>query len=109
DLKTLGTRIGGDTLVVTGGPTTTAAGGPTSPLVLYGDTSQDGKWYSSSTTNPVALRYDDLLPLRPNSTGGYKKPSDQVGTADDFFYFPSAFPFAVFGNDVIDASRAFSA
>ena len=59
-------RIGGDTLVVTGGATTTAAGGPTSPLVLYGDTSQDGAWYSSSTTHPVAPRFDDLLPLRPN-------------------------------------------
>ena len=61
----------------------------------------------SSTTHPVAPRFDDLLPLRPNGgadTGGYKKPFDQVGTADDFFYFPTAFPFTVFGNDVIDAS-----
>src|SRR6185436_19528037 len=40
DPKTGVARIGGDTLVVTGDVTTTAAGGPTSPLVLYGDTSQ---------------------------------------------------------------------
>src|SRR5262249_25400884 len=108
DPKTGGTRVGGDTIVVTGGPTTPAAGGPTSPLVIYGDTSQDGKWYSSDTANPQAPRFDDLLPLRPNATGGYTKPFDQVGTADDFFYFPVAFPYHVAGNDVLDASRAFS-
>ena len=50
-----------------------------------------------------------LLPLHRTPTGGYTKPSDQIGTADDFFFFPIAFPFTVFGNDVIDASRAFSA
>jgi len=42
-------RMGGDTLIVTGGASTTAAGGPTSPLVLYGDTSQDGTWYAGRT------------------------------------------------------------
>jgi Ca2+-binding RTX toxin-like protein len=38
-------RIGGDAITVTGGASTTAAGGPNSPLVVYGDTSQDGTWY----------------------------------------------------------------
>src|SRR6185295_15807373 len=42
-------RMGGDTLTVTGGASTTAAGGPSSPLVLYGDTSQDGTWYGGRT------------------------------------------------------------
>ncbi len=42
-------RMGGDTLIVTGGASTTAAGGPGSPLVLYGDTSQDGTWYGGRT------------------------------------------------------------
>ena len=175
DPKTGTARVGGDTIVVTGGATTLAAGGPTSPLVIYGDTSQDGKWYSSSTTNPVAPRFDDLLPLTIAggvvitgnqvmsndhshwSLGGlldgqmvriggalftvvsgastdtlvlsgvpavqgqvgdsdptkspvvYKKPFNQIGTADDFYYFPTAFPYHLSGNDVIDASRAFSA
>ena len=40
DPKTLATRIGGDTITITGGA------GPGSPLVVYGDTSQDGLWYS---------------------------------------------------------------
>src|SRR6185503_3588291 len=42
-------RMGGDNLIVTGGPSTTAAGGPNSPLVLCGDTSQDGTWYAGRT------------------------------------------------------------
>ena len=33
--------MGGDTVIVTGG------GGPGSPLVIYGDTSQDGRRYTS--------------------------------------------------------------
>ena len=32
--------IDGDRITVTGG------GGPTSPLVIYGDTSQDASWYA---------------------------------------------------------------
>ncbi len=39
----------------------------------------------------------------------YKKPFNQIGTADDFYYFPTAFPYHLSGNDVIDASLAFSA
>ncbi|HAG59058.1 MAG TPA: hypothetical protein DCL83_06945, partial [Arthrobacter bacterium] len=38
-------RLGGDTITVTGG------GGPASPLVLYGDTSQDGVWYGGDPTH----------------------------------------------------------
>src|SRR5439155_1304107 len=50
DPKTPGVaRIGGDTILITGG------GGPTSPLVVYGDTSQDGSWYSGSATDQDAL------------------------------------------------------
>src|SRR6185503_5833690 len=37
----VGSVMGGDTIVVTGG------GGPASPLVIYGDTSQDGARYDS--------------------------------------------------------------
>jgi Ca2+-binding RTX toxin-like protein len=46
---TTAVRMGGDTLIVTGGASTTAAGGPASPLVIYGDTSQDGTWYGGRT------------------------------------------------------------
>ena len=44
------TRIGGDTIIVTGGA------GPDSPLVVYGDTSQDGSWYSGDPRRPVGRR-----------------------------------------------------
>ena len=44
-------RVGGDTIAVTGGA------GPTSPLVVYGDTSQDGVWYNG---NPHALALHDF-------------------------------------------------
>ena len=80
DPKTGTARVGGDTIVVTGGASTTAAGGPTSPLVIYGDTSQDGRWYSSSTTNPVALRFDDLLPFTIG--GGVAITGNQVTSND---------------------------
>ena len=59
-------------------------------------------------TRGAALRRPAAAAAEPGDTGGYKKPFDQVGTADDFFYFPTAFPFTVSGNDVIDASLAFS-
>ena len=50
DPKTGTTRIGGDTIVVTGG------GGPDSPLVVYGDTSQDGRWYAGEPARAVDRR-----------------------------------------------------
>ena len=81
-------RIGGDTIRVTGG------GGSGSPLVVYGDTSQDGIWYSGDPW--VADRSDNVL------LG--TKLFDQVGTADDSFRFGRANPFARSGNDVINAS-----
>lgn len=46
-------RVGGDTIVVTGGA------GPSSPLVVYGDTTQDGVWYAG---NPHALALHDFGP-----------------------------------------------
>ncbi|HEY3922827.1 MAG TPA: hypothetical protein VGL76_12045 [Gaiellaceae bacterium] len=65
-------RIGGDDIVVTGGSSTTAAGGPgsntctvdyttctPSPLVIYGDTSQDGLWYGG---NPFEISLHDFGP-----------------------------------------------
>jgi hypothetical protein len=49
DLTVSAVRMGGDTITVTGGASTTAAGGPSSPLVIYGDTTQDGVWYAGRT------------------------------------------------------------
>ncbi|MGH3049730.1 MAG: beta strand repeat-containing protein [Gaiellaceae bacterium] len=78
-------RIGGDHIVVTGG------GGPNSPLVVYGDTSQDGVWYSGD----------------PNEQAGHvfgpKPTTEPVGNAPNFV-FPLAQSFLYAGNDVIDAS-----
>jgi hypothetical protein len=45
-----GKRVGGDHFVITGGA------GPDSPLVVYGDTSQDGVWYSGRTVRPARPR-----------------------------------------------------
>src|SRR5207253_2023707 len=66
----------------------------TKTLVLSGAPGVQGQLGNSDPTKSPAV---------------YKKPFDQVGTADDFFYFPTAFPYHLAGNDVIDASLAFSA
>ncbi len=78
-------RVGGDHIIVLGG------GGPTSPLVIYGDTSQDGIWYSGSA---YAQSGHDFGP---------KPTIEPVGNAPDFV-FPLAQPFKYSGNDFIDAS-----
>ncbi|MBC7730040.1 MAG: hypothetical protein H7242_21025, partial [Microbacteriaceae bacterium] len=91
DLTPGGSDIVGDRITVLGG------GGASSPLVIYGDTSQDGTWYSGATN---ATRRRDNLVLGA-------KLFDQVGTADDLFRFPRANPFQRAGNDVIDASALF--
>jgi hypothetical protein len=76
-------QIGGDDIVVTGGPSTLAAGGPgsptctldyttctPSPLVIYGDTSQDGLWYGGDPAGitlhnfgPKPLPHDSALSI----------------------------------------------
>ena len=78
--------IDGDSITVTGG------GGPTSPLVIYGDTSQDASWYAG---RPYDADPADTLVLGPN-------PSQ----ADAFYRLPRANPFDYAGNDVLDASAA---
>jgi Ca2+-binding RTX toxin-like protein len=88
-----GSSLFGDRITVTGG------GGVSSPLVIYGDTSQDGLWYSGAT--------DEVTPRADNIVPGNKL-FDQVGTADDQFRFPRANPFRFAGNDIIDASALFA-
>ena len=91
-----GVRIGGDRLIVAGG------GGPDSPLVLYGDTSQDGAWYAGRAHDVWG---SDFGP----------KPYDRFATLawgcneDANFIFPLANPFRHAGNDVIEARSLFGA
>ncbi|MBD2516808.1 DUF4347 domain-containing protein [Nostoc sp. FACHB-973] len=80
--------VGGDTITVNGG------GGSASPLVIYGDTSQDGIWYSGSPETVTGADFG-------------QKPFDQVGTASDRFLFPLANSFDLSGNDIIDARNLF--
>ncbi|MBD2412394.1 hypothetical protein FACHB389_10860 [Nostoc calcicola FACHB-389] len=80
--------VGGDKITVNGG------GGSASPLVVYGDTSQDGIWYSGSPETVTGADFG-------------QKPFDQVGTASDRFFFPLANSFDLSGNDIIDARNLF--
>ncbi|MBF6850175.1 hypothetical protein, partial [Acinetobacter baumannii] len=84
----LGTgQIGGDTITVTGG------GGPDSPLVVYGDTSQDGRWYAGEASRQSVGDF------------GPKPFPNQIGNPPRFV-FPLATAYHFAGNDVIDASAA---
>jgi Ca2+-binding RTX toxin-like protein len=90
-----GVRIGGDTIVVTGGA------GPDSPLVVYGDTSQDGVWYSGHTFDVLGYEFGEK-PFDPFTglTDGENE--------DDEWVFPLADPFRHHGNDIIDARALFA-
>ena len=90
DPKTAATRIGGDTIVITGGA------GPDSPLVVHGDTSQDGRWYSGDPR------------VQSFASFGTKPFPNEVGNGDSRFIFPVANPFVYAGHDVIDASALFA-
>jgi hypothetical protein len=68
-----------------------------SPLVVDGDTSQDGVWYSGSLTQQSAENF------------GSKPFPDTEGDGDPDFIFPVAQPFRYFGNNVINASQEFAA
>ena len=48
-----GVRIGGDHITISGGA------GPDSPLVVYGDTSQDGVWYSGHPYDVLGMEFGD--------------------------------------------------
>ena len=84
-------RVGGDAITVSCADGASCAG-PSSPLVIYGDTSQDGIWYSGD----------------PNEQSGHvfgPKPTTEPVGNDPNFVFPLAQPFQYSGNDVIDASQ----
>ena len=86
-----GTRMGGDTINVSGGA------GPDSPLVVYGDTSQDGAWYSGHSYDVLGAEFGDK-PFDPFTN------LPDADNEDDEWVFPLADPFTWHGNDVIDAS-----
>ena len=95
-----GTRMGGDTIVV--GPAGgSVLGGPNSPLVVYGDTSQDGVWYSGDPTTVDGRDFGDK-PFNPFTT------VPDAENEDDEWVFPVANPFRYAGNDVIDARALFA-
>jgi Ca2+-binding RTX toxin-like protein len=90
-----GKRVGGDHIVVTGGA------GPNSPLVIYGDTSQDGVWYSGHAHDVLGMEFGEKpFDPFPQLTDGENE--------DDEWVFPLANPYKLAGNDVIDASALFA-
>ena len=90
-----GKHVGGDHIVVTGGA------GPTSPLIVYGDTSQDGVWYSGRPSDRLGLEFGDK-PYDP-----FPKLPDE-DNEDDEWVFPLADPYKLAGNDFIDAHTLFA-
>ena len=65
--------------------------GPSSPLAIFGDTSQDGIWYSSDPSQQSGHLF------------GPKPTIEPVGNAAKYV-FPLAQPFQYSGNDFLDAS-----
>ena len=100
--------IGGDHITVCNPDAVDAAGtpvpcgpvlgGPNSPLVIYGDTSQDGVWYSGDPQDVDGVDFG-TKPFDPF----YGIPDE-----DEDFIFPVANGFHHAGNDVIDASGMFA-
>ena len=79
---------GADQITVTGG------GGPGAPLVVYGDTSQDGLWYGGAA---------NVLSFAVLTT---QKPFQNVVGSSNTFRVPIADTFATAGNDIVDAHVA---
>ena len=90
-----GVRIGGDRITVTGGA------GPNSPLVVYGDTSQDGVWYSGNPFDVLGYEFGEK-PFNPFVN------LPDADNEDDEWVFPLGNPYRFAGNDVIDASALFN-
>ena len=101
-----GLLIGGDVLTVCDPTNPKPCGpviaGPNSPLVLLGDTTQDGVWYSGHTYDVLGLEFGD----KPFDPFVYLPDGDNE---DDEWVFPLADPFDYFGNDVIDARNLIGA
>ncbi|MBL8480623.1 MAG: hypothetical protein JNJ60_00385, partial [Rhodocyclaceae bacterium] len=105
DTKTdSGAEVGGDHFVVglkPGAPANSVLAGPNSPLVIYGDTSQDGAWYSGHSYDRLGQEFGD----KPFDPFPYL-PDDQ--NEDNEFVFPLANPYDYAGHDIIDARNLFA-
>jgi Calx-beta domain/RTX calcium-binding nonapeptide repeat (4 copies) len=93
----LGTTTVANTTVALAG----SLAGPNSPLVVYGDTSQDGTWYAGHP--------DDILGYEfgPKPFDPFTKIPD-AENEDDEWIFPLANPYAYAGHDVIDGGALFA-
>ena len=98
-----GVLVGGDLVTVTGGA------GPDSPLVVYGDTSQDALWYSGDPEDVDGVVFEPQCE-DAWADGCYFKfdafPDDY--DEDEFWYLATGNPYDYDGHDVIDASALFA-
>jgi Ca2+-binding RTX toxin-like protein len=103
--KDSGAQVGGDHFIVGlkpgANPATSVLAGPNSPLVIYGDTSQDGSWYSGRSYDRLGQEFGDK-PFDPFT----ELPDDQ--NEDNEWVFPLANPYDYAGNDIIDARALFA-
>ncbi|GGO80245.1 hypothetical protein GCM10011348_16530 [Marinobacterium nitratireducens] len=99
--KDAGAAIGGDHFVIVNNANGALVGGPLSPLVIYGDTSQDGAWYSGHSYDRLGQEFGEK-PFDP-----FPWLSD-AENEDNEWVFPLANPFRFAGNDIIDASGLFA-
>ncbi len=101
DADTTVGRVGGDEFTVLGGA------GPDSLLVLYGDTTQDGIWYSGDPATAI-----DGADFGPKPHDAFPNLTDLNGEPvqheDATWIFGLANPYAFAGNDLIDASALFA-
>jgi Ca2+-binding RTX toxin-like protein len=104
-----GLQIGGDVITVCnlvnpmdGTPCAVdATAGPGSPLVVYGDTSQDGIWYAGHPYDVLGMEFGPK-PFDPFT----HIPDAQ--NEDDEWMLGLANPYDLAGNDIIDASGLFA-
>jgi hypothetical protein len=79
----------------------THTAGPGSPLVVYGDTSQDGVWYSGTPGDNLGMEFG------PKPFDPFTHIPDGENE-DDEWVFGLANPYDHSGNDIIDASGLFA-
>ncbi|MEE4314510.1 MAG: Calx-beta domain-containing protein [Desulfofustis sp.] len=100
-----GPAVGGDHFVIGlaegADPETSVLAGPNSPLVVYGDTSQDGVWYSGHSYDRLGQEFGEK-PFDP-----FPHLADEENE-DNEWVFPLANPYTYAGNDIIDARGLFA-
>ncbi len=79
----------------------THTAGPGSPLVVYGDTTQDGVWYSGAPGDNLGMEFG------PKPFDPFTHIPDGENE-DDEWIFGLANPYDYSGNDIIDASGLFA-